>query len=172
MKRLGSKKVIISKHIEMLMQLPKLNNSSDLKQLRQLLDKTEAAIRSLQGIGVSSETYGTFLTPVIMAKIPQELRLILSRGMSDEWDLDTVMKSFAEELQIRERCALGPVSEQTPKLEVKEKRDFVTVKSGDLPLHQRCFQTKKDHCRTKKCCLLFATALIHQTGVLVSLILG
>ena len=37
--------VIISKHIEMLMQLPKLNDSSDLKQLRQLLDKTEAAIR-------------------------------------------------------------------------------------------------------------------------------
>ena len=124
MKRFGSKQVIISKHIEMLMQLPKLNNSSDLKQLRQLLDKTEAAIGSLQGIGVSSETYGTFLTPVIMAKIPQELRLILSRGMSDEWDLDTVMKSFAEELQIRERCALGPVSEQTPKLGAKEKRDF------------------------------------------------
>ena len=121
MKRFGSKQVIISKHIEMLMQLPKLNNSSDLKQLRQLLD-----IRSLQGIGVSSETYGTFLTPVIMAKIPQELRLILSRGMSDEWDLDTVMKSFAEELQIRERCALGPVSEQTPKLGVKEKRLFYT----------------------------------------------
>ena len=55
------------------MQLPKLNNSRDLKQLRQLLDKTEAATRSLQGIGVSSETYGTFLTPVIMTKIPQDL---------------------------------------------------------------------------------------------------
>ena len=41
----GSKQVIISKHIEMLMQLPKLNDSSDLKKLRQLLDKTEAAIR-------------------------------------------------------------------------------------------------------------------------------
>ena len=44
----GSKQVIISKHIEMLMQLPKRNNSSDLKQLRQLLDKIEAAIRSLK----------------------------------------------------------------------------------------------------------------------------
>ena len=121
MKRFGSKQVIISKHIETLMQLPKLNNSRDLKQLRQLLDKTEAATRSLQGIGISSETYGTFLTPVVMAKIPQEVRLILSRGMSDEWDLDRVMESFAEGLQIRERCALGPVSEQMPKLGVKEK---------------------------------------------------
>ena len=104
-KQLGSKQVIISKHIEMLMQLPKLNNSRDLKQLRQLLDKTEAATRSLQEIGVSSETFGTFLTPVIMAKIPQEVRLISSRRMSDEWDLDTVVKPIAEELQIRERCA-------------------------------------------------------------------
>ena len=68
---------------EMLVQLPKMNNSSDMKQQRQLLDKTEAAIRSLQGIGVSSETYGTFLTPVIIPKIPQELRLILSRGMTN-----------------------------------------------------------------------------------------
>ena len=92
--------------------------------------------------------------------------------MSDEWDLDTVMKSFAEELQIRERCALGPVSEQTPNLGVKEKRDFgLKFRQGDLPFHQRCFQTKKDHCRTKKCGVLFATALIHQTGVLLLLIL-
>ena len=65
MKLFGSKQVIISKHIEMLMQLPKLNDSSDLKQLRPLLDKTEAATRSLQGIGVSSETYGAFLITFI-----------------------------------------------------------------------------------------------------------
>ena len=83
-KRFGSKQVIISKHIEELMKLPKVNDGGDLKQLRQLLDKTESAARSLQGIGISTDTYGTFLTPVIMAKIPQELRLILSRGMSDE----------------------------------------------------------------------------------------
>ena len=30
----------------MLMQLPKLNNCSDLKQLRELLDKTEAVIQN------------------------------------------------------------------------------------------------------------------------------
>ena len=120
-KRFGSKQVIISKHIEMLMQLPKVSDTGDLKQLRQLLDKTESAVRSLQGIGISIDTYGTFLTPVIMAKIPQELRLILSRGMSDEWDLDTLIKSFAEELQIRERCALGPVTEQS---KMREKREF------------------------------------------------
>ncbi|XP_068670895.1 uncharacterized protein [Montipora foliosa] len=106
-KRFGNKQVIISKHIELLMQLPKVSDGSDLKQLRQLLDRTKAAVRSLKGIGISTETYGTFLTPVIMGKIPHELRLILSRGTSEDWDLDTIIKSFTEELQIRERCALG-----------------------------------------------------------------
>ena len=103
------------------MQLPKVNNTGDLKQLRQLLDKTKSAVRSLQGIGISIDTYGTFLTPVIMAKIPQGLRLILSRGMSDEWDLDTSIKSFAEKLQVQQRCVLGPVTDQS---KMREKREF------------------------------------------------
>ena len=60
----------------MFMQRPNVNDSGDHKQLQQLLDKTESAVRSLQGIGISIDTYGTFLTPVIMAKIPQELRLV------------------------------------------------------------------------------------------------
>ncbi|XP_068717114.1 uncharacterized protein [Montipora capricornis] len=120
-KRFGNKQVIISKHMELLMQLPKVSDGSDLKQLRQPLYRTEAAVRSLKGIGISTETYGTFLTPVIIGKIPQELRLILSRGTSEDWDLDTIIKSFTEELKIRKRCALGTVTEQT---KLKEKREF------------------------------------------------
>ena len=56
-----------------------------------------------------------------MGKISQKLRLILSGGVSNKWDLDTIMKSFTEELRIRERCALGPVIEQARS---KEKREF------------------------------------------------
>ena len=57
------------------MQLPIVSDGSDLKKLRQLMDRTEAAVRSLKGIGISTETYGTFLTPAIMGKIPQEFDL-------------------------------------------------------------------------------------------------
>ena len=76
-KRFGNKQVIISKCFELLMQLPKVSDGSHLKQLHHLLDRTEAAVRSLKGTGISTETYqtyATFLTPVIMGKIPQELR--------------------------------------------------------------------------------------------------
>ena len=58
-----------------------------------------------------------------MGKIPQELRLILSRGASDEWDIDTIIESFTDELRSRERCALGPVTEQAI-ARSNEKREF------------------------------------------------
>ena len=45
--------------------------------------------------------YGTFLTPMLMSKIPNDLRLILSRKLSDEWDLTNLMKHFSEELKLR-----------------------------------------------------------------------
>lgn len=112
--RFGDKQVVISKHMEILMQLPVVNDDNDLKKLRQLYDKTEATVRSLNGIGISPDTYGTFLTPAIMAKIPKDLRLVLSRKLSDEWDLNCLLRSFREELQLREKCALGSM--------VKEKK--------------------------------------------------
>ena len=85
--RYSNKQVIVSSHMEILLQLPKVNTSEELKKLRLVFDKTESVIRSLQGIGITPEMYGTFLTPILMSKIPNDLRLILSCKLSDEWDL-------------------------------------------------------------------------------------
>ena len=147
------------------MQLPKVIDGSDLKQLRQLLDQTEAAVRGLKGIDISTETCGTFLTPVIMGKIP----LILSRGTSEDWDLDTIIMSLTEELQIRKRCALGTVTEQT---KLKEKREFGfgirTGKNKRHPSHrQPCLQTTKDHRYLRINGALSAVDLIQLSNVLL-----
>ena len=44
-----------------------------------------------------------------MSKIPQELRLLLSRYLSGEWDLEGLLYYFGEELNLREKCALAPI---------------------------------------------------------------
>ena len=111
--RYGNKQVIISKHMENVLQLPMVSDDDDLKRLRQLYDKTESTIRRLNGI--AQETYGTFLAPTIMAKLPKELRLTISRKLSDEWDLKLLLNCFREELQLREKCVLGTAT-------AKEKR--------------------------------------------------
>ena len=44
-----------------------------------------------------------------MSKIPNNLRLILSRKLSDEWELTNLMKHFSKELKLREKCTMTSV---------------------------------------------------------------
>lgn len=53
--------------------LPVAVTISETKKLRSTYDKTETHVQSLMNIGISSETYGSFLSPAsYMAKIPEE----------------------------------------------------------------------------------------------------
>ena len=58
--RYSNKQVIVSSHMETLLQLPKVYTSEEVKELRLVFDKTESVIRSLQGIGITPEMYGNF----------------------------------------------------------------------------------------------------------------
>ena len=104
-KRYGNRQVIVTRHMDVLRDLPKIENSNDLPSLRHLYDKTESTVRSLRGMGVSTESYATVLTPNIMSKIPLELRLLISRKLSNDWDLDGLLEHFGEELALREKCS-------------------------------------------------------------------
>ena len=108
-KRFGNRQIIISRHIECLMALSKVTKENDLRGMRQLYDRTESAVRSLKGIGISTESYGTLLTPIIMSKIPPEMRLLVSRKLTDEWDLKGTLKILGEEISLREKCTYAPI---------------------------------------------------------------
>ena len=109
-KRYGNRQVIVSRHMDVLRDLPKIENSSDLQGLRQLYDKTESTVRSLRGMKVSTESYATVLTPNIMSKIPLELRLLISRKLTNDWDLEGLLEHLGEELALREKCAFSSSS--------------------------------------------------------------
>ena len=106
-KRYGNKQTIINAHMEGLVKIPAVTPHDGLKQLRQFFDRIENHIRSLQSLGIESESYGKLLIPLIMEKLPGELRLIISRKIEqDVWDLDTLLKALNGELEARERCVL------------------------------------------------------------------
>ena len=71
-----------------------------------LYDKIGINIRSLKALGIESESFGNLLVPVVMEKIPSELRLIISRkfGSKETWDLDVLLNALKSELEARERC--------------------------------------------------------------------
>ena len=64
-------------------------------------------MRSLQGLGIKSKNYGSLLAPIILDRLPHQLKLIISRNLKDEiWDLDKILLLINEELRARESCII------------------------------------------------------------------
>ena len=105
--RYGNKQLIISAHMDNLLKLPVISSVTDIKGIRQLYDKTEIHVRGLQALGVEAEQYGSLLVPVLCNKVPQELRLIISRKFdTEDWNLDELLKVSKTDVEARKRCHL------------------------------------------------------------------
>ena len=56
-------------------------------------------------MGAEAQQYGSLLVPVLLSKVPQEPRLIISREFNTGyWSLDELLKVSKTELEARERC--------------------------------------------------------------------
>ena len=111
-KRFGNKQVIISKHMETLMNMEAISSDRHLRNLRRLYDNTESHVRSLKSLGIEAASYGALLSPVLLAKLPPELRLIVSRKVSDS-NLNTT-RHLRGELMARERANPQQSQERVP----------------------------------------------------------
>ena len=81
-KRFGNKQVIIRKHMEDLTQMTGVTEERDTRKLRQLYDQIEGTLRSLKGLGVKPDQYGSLLIPILIGKIPDSLNLPISRRLT------------------------------------------------------------------------------------------
>ena len=74
------------------MNMECVNVDNNVKGLRRLMDTVETKVRGLRALGITSESYGGLFS-VLIKKLPPEMRLIVSRGLTDEIvDLDSLMK--------------------------------------------------------------------------------
>ena len=106
--RFGRKQQIISKHMDVLLNAEPVTSPHATKALRQLYDLAESHIRSLNSLGVTSNAYGSLLSPVLLSKLPSEIRLIISRQTSEEeWNLDDLLKTMRQEIEAREQANAG-----------------------------------------------------------------
>ena len=88
------------------MNLEPVSSDLHLRDLRKLYDSTESHIRFMKSLGIESDTYGALLSSVLLAKLPPDLRLIVSRKVSDSnLDMDALLETFVLELTARERVA-------------------------------------------------------------------
>ena len=107
--RFGDRQAIVSSHIDKLIDLEPIATMQDTRKLRVMYDTVEANVRSLKTMGVSADCYEQVLTPMILKKVPNELRLTITRKLKDTWSFESLLEVFHEELQIREKCSLNVV---------------------------------------------------------------
>ena len=65
-KRFGSKQQIINKHMDVLLNVEPVTSPQNVKGLRHLYDLVESHVRSLKSLGVTSDSYGSLLSPVLL----------------------------------------------------------------------------------------------------------
>ena len=83
-----------------------LNANNNITSLRILCDVIENHVRGLAALGQSTESYGALLVPMVLGKLPAEVRKNLAREHSNlEWMLDQLRDSIVKEIRVTEAGA-------------------------------------------------------------------
>ena len=100
--RFGKPQNIISTHMDELLKIPGCS-SDKASQLRFVYDKISVNVRGLESLGVSSSQYGSLLIPVIMSKLPQEVRIQIARNTAQEvWQMSDILDVIRREVEAQE----------------------------------------------------------------------
>ena len=105
--RFGNRQLIINSHMDALLNVSGVTSSSNIKNVRTLYDTVEQHCRGLDALGVSSDSYGALLIPMLLRKIPEDMRLLVSRKVDGKegLSLNFLLETFKREIEARERCA-------------------------------------------------------------------
>jgi hypothetical protein len=163
--RFGEPQKIINNHMQALLNLP--NPSNDLTNLQQFYDSMETHVRGLASLGKSQESYGDLLVPIILGKLPKNLKRNLAREHSNpEWTFSQLRESIYKEIKILEAGIPSLENRITPE------NHHASITSSFLshnrhetppryvpPIHpkpKKCVYCKKEHssneCATIKDC--------------------
>ena len=100
--RFGKPQQIISAHMDELLKIPACNGDKP-SQLRFVYDKVSVHVRGLEALGVDARQYGSLLIPVIMAKLPQDVRVQIARNTTqDVWEIGALLDVIQREVEARE----------------------------------------------------------------------
>lgn len=87
--RFGRPERIIFAHVQGLLNvslLPRAKGANQCDSLWKLQDQLLCHVRSLESLGINGDQYGVVLTPVILSRLPQDIRLEWSRDSSGHED--------------------------------------------------------------------------------------
>ena len=91
--------------MEKLANLPNILSDSNLTEIIKFYDEIESHVRCLDSLSVKSDSDSALLAPMIMGKLPPQLKLVLSRNLRSElWGLVELLNLINTEIKARANC--------------------------------------------------------------------
>ena len=147
--RYGDEQVLISSFMNKLLNLEPVCGLSAVKELRQLYDTIETQVRSLNSLGLNERNYGAMLVPVVMSKLPQEVKLVITRQFGkNSWDIKLVLGALRAELEAREKVYLTDVVESD---DISIATSGMTLNATANPVKYPCVYCKKTSHKAFQC---------------------
>ena len=109
--RFGKTQQIISAHMDELLKVSTCSNDRPA-QLRFVYCQICVHTRSLASLGVTADQYGSLLIPIIMSKLPPEIRLQIARNTKDSvWKIEDLLNVIKIEVEAREASEMTKTSD-------------------------------------------------------------
>ena len=104
--RFGNKQLLITSNIYQSLSIPAAHSINHVKKIREVYDKIETHVRNLKSLDIDTKQYGPVLVSITMSKLPNEIKLVISRSMpiNDEWKIDELLEILRREIVSREMC--------------------------------------------------------------------
>ena len=107
-KQFGDNQRLISNFMYRLVKLPAAAEGKDVGRLRSFVGQVEVIIRGLQSLSVDQSTFGSLLIPILSGKLPEDVKLQVTRFISSEiWNLKELLELLSKEVEAREKCAFS-----------------------------------------------------------------
>ena len=156
--RYGDIHKLTDAHMQALVELK--NPSNTLSSLQSFYDSVESHVRSLQSLGTSQEMYGSMLVPIILTKLPTEVRRNIARSHGTEkWTLSELQSSVLQELKILEMGADYSNNLHTPTAAFFTKADHRQPhrQQSSQPIKKSCSFCKSTSHSSLKCDIITDT---------------
>ena len=163
-KRYGRTERLIFEHINSLMNVTAPAKPT-VKDLWALKDELDSHVQSLSSLDVTGEQYGVILTPLILARLPVEIRLEWAREEGHEDDLDYLLNFLSQEIERQERSqGYGGMRKQQPAIKTSQASSPVQGTATALQVVAVCGICGKDH-STSRCYRLTRTSVRNRRPV-------
>ena len=97
-------------------------------------------------MGVPAESYGELLTSILMNKLPPEIRLIISRELTEErWDIERIMKIINQETDAQERSSTPYSSSSSTKRPYQKGTPTAAALMTSNSSSTRCIYCDQNH---------------------------